>query len=75
MCDTHRVRKGAVTHHGVVARDKPCPLRRRGLGRASLQPPQRRAAAQPGDAAGAGLEAADGIGDWKKQFVIRRVRT
>lgn len=71
MHDTQRVRKGAAAHRGVAVRDKPY-LGARGS----------RAAAAPAWGCGSArgccrrtVEAADGIGAWKKQFVIRQVLT
>ena len=76
MHGTHRVRKGAAAQRGTTVRDKPCLLGRCGAG-GSLA-----AAAPPwgcGSAQGCGrsrtVEAVDGIGAWKKQFMIRQVLT
>lgn len=76
MHDTHGVRKGAVALHSVMVRDKPC-LLGRCRARRSL------AAAAPAWGCGSAqgccrsrmVEAADGFGAWKKQFVIRQVLT
>lgn len=64
--NTYRARRGPAAHQDVTVRDEPCPCADVGLVGAILQPPQRGAAAQPGDTAGAG--------QWKLLMVSRTRR-